>query len=300
MSTDFKDAKKPFGATFPERAIDGTGLYAEIEPLLDGKLMQRRFLFGIPLISPMTKEKLGVEDLEDFVKRGMARFQMDSKALVQTKLLRHRLPFDVNLYKQYMALEIPYKPIRRVLRVAICSASYAGVLDKLGQPEANKEFPSGGELYKIPSEWIESGNQHRGLINVVPLGVLFSGASMGFDSQAAAVSGQALLMIIGAMGWLPAFWTVEAETGLMNEDGMVPVIVNEAIGSASAIYACDILLPLFRTASQSMSVDSLSQSVNDRMIELLQDKRNTLEVRYKEIIKQLKVMFGNAFFTSNI
>jgi hypothetical protein len=67
MATDFKDSKKPFGATFPERAIDGTGLYAEIEPLLDGKTMQRRYLFGIPLISPMTKEKLSNEDFEDFV-----------------------------------------------------------------------------------------------------------------------------------------------------------------------------------------------------------------------------------------
>jgi hypothetical protein len=49
-----------------------------------------------------------------------------------------------------------------------------------------------------------------------------------------------------------------------------------------------------------MSIDGLSQSVNDRMIELLQDKRNTLEARYKEIIKQLKVLFGNSFFTSNV
>lgn len=300
MATDFSNAKKPTGAVFPERAIDGTGLYAELEPLIDGKTMARRFLFGIPLVSPLTKEKLNSDDLEDFVKRGMARFQMESKALVQTKILRHRLPFDPNLYRQYMALEIPHKPIRKVLRLAICSASYAGVLDSLGQPEADKDFPSGGELYRIPAEWIETGNQHRGLLNVIPLGVLFSGGGMGFETQSAALSGQALLQIIGATGWLPAFWTVEVATGLMCEDGSVPVIVNEAIGSAAALYAIDLLLPLFRTASQSMSIDGLNQSISDRMIELLQDKRTTLEGRYKEIIKHLKVLFGNAFFTSNV
>lgn len=301
MATNFNDpknpAKKPTGAVFPERAIDGTGLYAELEPLLDGKTMQRRFLFGIPLISPITKEKLTNEDLEDFVKRGMARFQMDSKALVQTKVLRHRLPFDPNLYNQHIFIEVPFKPVRRVLRLAIVSSNYRDVTDADGNLEANKQFPSGGNIYTIPNDWVEMGNAVRGYINVNPLSPAFT--ALG-TASATGAAGATILQFIGQQGWVPAYWTLECETGLMCEDGSLPVIVNEAIGSAAAIYAVDLLLPLFRTASQSMSVDNLSQSINDRMIELLQDKRNTLETRYKEIIKQLKVMFGNSFFSSNV
>lgn len=302
MATDFNDpnnpAKKPTGAVFPERAIDGTGLYAEIEPMLDGKTMARRFLFGIPLVSPLTKEKLTPEDLEDFIKRGMARFQLDSKALVQTKVLRHRMPFDPNLYNQHIFVEVPFKPIRRVIRLAICSSSYRDVVDeKTGQPEGNKTYPSGGSIYTIPNDWVEMGNAVRGYINVNPLSPAFT--ALG-TAQATGAAGATILQFIGQQGWVPAYWTVECETGLMCEDGKLPVVVNEAIGSAAALFAIDLLLPLFRTASQSMSIDGLSQSINDRMIELLQDKRNVLEARYKEIVKQLKTMFGNNLFSSNV
>jgi hypothetical protein len=411
MAHDFKHSKKPTGATFPERTIDGTGFYDECEPLIDGATMARSYLFGIPLISPLTKEKLTQADLENFIKRGIGRFQMEAKATVATRIVRHRMPFDPALYSQYIALEIPFKPIRRVTRVAICSASYAGQVDwgkddidifyedsiewhrrfenawhretpygigaivtwngknyssaiganATNQPDISpaawtevewdghwsaastyqigaivkygdhkyvsqmvgntnnvpiatpqwwqiakkhhrhdERFPSGSELYNMPLEWIEMGNATRGLLNVVPLGVIFSGGGLGFEAQAGSLTGSALLQVIGAHGWLPAFWTVECETGLSDEEGMVPVIVNEAIGSAAALYAIDLLLPLFRVASQSMSVDSLSQSVTDRMIELLQDKRETLEKRYNLIIKHLKTMFGNNFFTSNV
>jgi hypothetical protein len=297
MSTDFKDAKKPVAAVYPERVIDGTGMYAELEPLISGEVLKRRFLFGIPLVSPLTKEKLTNADMEDFILRGKARFQTESKAIVETKLLRHRLPFDPNLYNQHIFLEIPMKPIRRVLRLAICSASYTDVTDENGVLEATKRFPSGGEIYRIPPEWIDTSNATRGYLNVNPLSPAFTAIG---TASAVGAAGATILQFIGQQGWVPAYWTVECETGLSCENGTVPVIVNEAIGAAAAIYACDILLPLFRTASQSMSIDGLSQSVNDRMIELLQDKRNTLEARYSTIIKHLKTMFGNNLISSNV
>lgn len=302
MATDFNDpsnpAKKPTGAVFPERAIDGTGLYAELEPMLDGKTMARRFLFGIPLISPLTKEKLTPEDLEDFIKRGLAKFQLDAKCLVQTKVLRHRLPFDPNLYNQHIFCELPFKPVRRVIRLAICSSSYREVFDDKNEVlESTKQFPSGGNIYTIPNDWIEMGNAVRGYINVNPLSPAFT--ALG-TAQATGAAGATILQFIGQQGWVPAYWTCEVETGLMCADGTLPVVVNEAIGSMAAMFACDLLLPLFRTASQSMSIDGLSQSVNDRMIELLQDKRQTLDQRYKDIVKQLKTMFGNNLFSSNV
>jgi hypothetical protein len=412
MATNMKKSKLPTGAIFPERAIDGTGIYDELEPLIDGETMARSYLFGIPLVSPITKERLGPKDLNNFVKRGMARFQLEVKAQVQTKLVRHRMPFDPELYKQYIALEIPFKPIRRVTRVAICSASYAGQIDwgpddvqyqlptddsltyfpiqnnwqgqtayglgaivtwngfsysSLQGANANNQpdtspawwsvaqwdgdwspvttygvgaivtylaqkyvsqlpsnignlpnsspqfwsvatvkspidprFPSGAEIYNLPLEWLEMGNATRGLLNVVPLGIIFSGGGLGFEAQAGSLTGSALLQVIGAQGWLPAFWTVECETGLMDAEGQVPVIVNEAIGIASALYAIDVLLPLFRVASQSMSVDNLSQSVQDRIIDIMERKQETLEKRYSMIVKHLKTMFGNNFFTSNV
>jgi hypothetical protein len=301
MATNFDNpnnpAKKPTGAVYPERAIDGTGIYAELEPLLDGKTFARRFLFGIPLISPLTKEKLGPDDMEDLVKRALGKFQTDSKALVQTKVLRHRLPFDPNLYNQHIFCELPFKPVRRILRLAICSSSYTAQFDDQGNPLGDAKFPTGGNIYTIPNEWIEMGNAVRGYINVNPLSPAFT--ALG-TAQATGAAGATILQFIGQQGWVPAYWTCEAETGLMCEDGSVPVIVNEAIGSMAAIYAIEMLLPLFRYASQSMAIDGLSQSLSHQMINILQMKLEYLTTRYKEIIKQLKTMFGNNLFSSNV
>lgn len=301
MSTNFNDpknpAKKPTGAVYPERAIDGTGLYAELEPLLDGKTFERRFLFGIPKVSPVTKEKLEKADFEDFIKRGLAKFQLDSKALVQTKILRHRLPFDPNLYNQHIFCEIPFKPIRRVLRLAICSSSYRDQYDDDGVPLGAAKYPTGGAIYTIPNDWIEMGNAVRGYLNVNPLSPAFT--ALG-TSAATGAAGATILQFIGQQGWVPAYWTCEVETGLMCEDGSVPVIVNEAIGSAAAILAIETLLPLFRFASQSMGIDGLNQSISDQVIQILQARLEILNQRYKDIIKQLKTMFGNNLFSSNV
>lgn len=301
MATDFNDpknpAKKPTGAVFPERAIDGSGIYAELEPLMTGAVLQRRYLFGIPLISPLTKEKLNDRDLDDFVKRGMAKFQLDSKALVQTKILRHRLPFDPNLYNQHIFCELPFKPVRRILRLAICSSSYRDQFDDNGVPLGDAKYPTGGAIYTIPNDWIEMGNAVRGYINVNPLSPAFTAIG---TASATGAAGATILQFIGQQGWVPAYWTCEAETGLMCEDGSIPVIVNEAIGSAAAIYAIETLLPLFRHASQSMSIDGLSQSISDNIIQILQARLDLMEKRYRDIIKQLKTMFGNNLFSSNV
>lgn len=291
MSQDFTGSKKATGSVFPERAIDATGGFNRIEPLLDGKVLRKRFMFGLPLQSPITKERLTDEDLMDYVTRASTQLEADAQIDIQPVVRRHRLAFDPNLYAQNIWCEVPIKPVLEVLRLAICSASYSNT------PQQNDQYPSGAEIYRIPNEWVDMSYASRGSLFVNPINPAFSAIG---TSTAVAASGATILQFIGQQGWVPAYWTLECLHGFCSKDGNVPVFINECIGAKAAVMIIDNLLPLYRIASQSMGIDGLSQSVNDLSYQLLQTKRQTMEETYKANVKRLKTMVGNNFIASNV
>jgi hypothetical protein len=297
MSTNFTKAKKGTGGIYPERAIDSVGPIDRYEPLIDAKTLKERYFFGVPMTSPITGEKITNKMLSDVIKRGMNMFELESQLDVLPTVRRHRLSFDPNLYYQNIFLEVPNKPIKKVIRLAICSSNYTDILDDEGNPEANKQFPSGGRIYEIPKEWIEMGNAARGYINVNPISPAFTAIG---TATAVPAAGATILQFIGQQGWVPAYWTVEVLHGMMGDQGDVPVIINEAIGAKAAMLLIDNLLPLFRNVSQSMGADGLSQSISDNMLQLLQTKRDLAEKEYIKIIQRLKSLYGNKLFSSNV
>lgn len=307
MSSNFTKAKKPVSGVYPEKAVDATGQIDRYEPLIDGKTLKERYFFGVPMISPITGEKITNKMLNDVIKRGMNMFELESQLDVMPVIRRHRLAFDPNLYYQNIFIEIPNKPVRKVMRLAICSANYtdintiesqAGAEGLPGGSSQNSlRYPSGGEIYEIPKEWIEMGNASRGYINVNPISPAFTAIG---TATAVPAAGATILQFIGQQGWVPAYWTVEILHGMQSEDGTVPVILNEAVGAKAAMLLIDNLLPLFRNVSQSMGADGLSQSVNDNMLQLLQTKRDLAEKEYIKIIQRLKALYGNKLFSSNV
>ena len=291
MSTDIKDAKKGTGSIFPERVIDATGSMPRIEAMLDGTKFRKRFFFGIPTVSPITKEKLTDTDLDDYIVRAMSQFELDTKLNIMPVIKRHRLPFDPNLYQSNIYMEIPDKPVQKVIRMAICSASYSNT------PQINDQYPSGAEIYKIPNEWIDMSYAIRGTLFVNPINPAFSAIG---TSTAVAAGGATILAFIGVQGWVPAYWTIECVQGFCTEEGNVPVVINECIGAKAGVMLIDNLLPLYRVASQSMGVDGLSQSVNDMAYQLLQTKRQFLMESYDKNVKKLKTLTANNIFVSNV
>jgi hypothetical protein len=293
VSQDFKNAKRGTGSIFPEKVIDAGGGVKRVEALLSGKQLRQRFMFGLPLASPLTKEKLSDEDLNDYVVRAVNQVELDCKMEISPVVRRHRLAFDPNTYLQFIYLEIPNKPIQKVLRLAICSASYTDT----GEPNQSAQYPSGAEIYKIPSEWIEMGNAPRGILNVNPINPAFSAIG---TSTSIAASGATILQFIGQQGWVPAYWTVECLHGFCTEEGEVPVIINELIGEKASMMLIRNLLPLYRFASQSLGLDGLSQSINDMAYQLLQNKYDMLEKSYEANVKKIKTITGNNLFSSNV
>jgi hypothetical protein len=273
--------------------------------------------------------------IRDYIKRGMNEFESDTKTFLQPVIIRQRLPFDPQLYNANMWFEFPQKPIYRVLRCAICSASYTDQEGGINtnptevynpdtrRPEqnygeeardngyrrhkndrgprninsGNAPYPSGDEIFQIPNEWIDTSYASHGKIFVNPINPAFSAIG---TSSAVAAAGATILTFIGQQGWVPAYWTLECAVGFCSEDGDIPVFVNEAIGQRTAIMLLDNLIPLFRIASQSLGIDGLSQSVSDMEYQLLTQKRDKLAEDYKLSVKKIKTLTANTMFVSNI
>lgn len=292
MSKDLKNAKKGTGSIHPEGAIDAVGL-KRVESLITAERVVSRFLGGIALIYPTTKQKITSEDINDAINRAANLMEAESQIDVQPIIRRIRLPFDPYLYQANIWIEVPYKPVQKVLRLAICSASYQDTSTE----NQNAQYPSGGEIYKIPNEWVDLSYAAKGKIFVNPINPAFTALGTG-----TAVSGQAgaILQFIGQTGWTPAYWTAEVITGFCTEDGQVPVIINEMLGMKAAILLIDNLIPSYKIASQSLGIDGLSQSVNDLTYQLLQQKRQQLDADLHKLVNRIKMISGNTFFVSNV
>lgn len=292
---DFSDpiqVKKATGSVYPISVYDAAGGPDRVEHLLTPKMLRERFLFGLPLVSPLDpKQKITDPMLRDFIKRAINMVELDVKTTISPALHRVRLPFDQRLYYNNIWCEVPYKPINRLIRLAICSASYVD-----GGHE-NDRYPSGNQIYAIPSQWVDMSYAAQGKIFVNPINPAFT--AVGF-TEAAASSGATILQFIGIQGFVPAYWTLEVEVGFCSQEGNVPVVVNEAVGAKAAILLLDNLIPLFRISSQSLNIDGQGQSTTDDLQRLLKQKRDDLVAAYKEQTKALKMYIGATMFASNI
>lgn len=309
-------SQRPYGSAAPNGAYDAAGGLERTEKLLTAALLKERFLFGVPLISPTTQEKVTPRSLKDYIKRAMNQFELDTKTSIQPVMMRQRMPFDPQLYNANMWFEFPFKPILRVKRCAICSASYTDQQggnntnpDEIIDPDTKQPispynwnsgrapYPTGDEIFRIPNDWIDTSYASHGKIFVNPINPAFSAIG---TSSAVAAAGATILTFIGQQGWVPAYWTLECLVGFCSEDGDVPVYVNEAIGQKAAIMLLDNLIPLFRIASQSLGIDGLSQSVSDLQYQLLTQKRDKLKEDYDASVKKIKQMTASSLFVSNI
>lgn len=291
MSTDLSNAKRLTGSIWPEATYDASSGLKRVEKFLTPEMLIQRFLWGFPLVSPITKQKVTPEDLLDYITRAANLFESDAKVEVSPVMKRVRAPFDPNLYEKDIWIECPYKPIQKVNSMYLASASYVNT------PQQNDQYPSGAQIYVIPNEWIDTSYAVKGKVFVNPINPAFAAIGTG---QAAASAGASILQFVGLMGWVPAFWTLEVLVGLCTEDGQTPALVNEAVGRKAAILLMTNLYPLYKVVSSGLGIDGMSQSVSDQTANFLQQKIAQLTEEYKVIIKQIKVVCGVTGIVSNV
>jgi hypothetical protein len=293
---DLRKAKKPINATYPLNTIDSAKTFETLEPLLTPTQFKQRFLFGIPTTAPLTGEKLGNADFKDFIKRAVNLVETDSKIDIQARIKRVRLPFHSQDYRNFIHLEIPHKPIRKIVGLTISAATQQGSVNEDDEDDSTSQFPNGMRLYKFPLEWLDFN--HLGTISVNPFSPAFS--AVGIDTGVTPATSP-LTAFLGQLRFTPGFWNVTVLTGVACEEtGNIPVVFNEMIGMKAAMLAIDNLIPLFRVSSQSLGIDGLSQSVNDNLYQLLTNKRQQLDNDYKNLLTTLKTQYSQRFFMTSV
>ena len=272
---DYSNSKKdPNGpGIYPNNAIDAAS-FRRMEPLLTPETFISRFMFGIPLRSPITKQTLTNEQITDFINRSANAFELEAQVDVFPVQRKKRLPYQIDLYREFIYTELPNKPIQSVEQMAIVSS--------------NNEM-----IYRIPPEWIDTANFIDGRINVVPLSPAFNSVVQPGSSSV----GGAFLVLIGFQEWYPAYWELKYTSGL-SSDGRLPTVINEAIGLRAAIMILNTLIPQFQLSSYSLGIDGVSQSQTNQAPQLYAQIRDQYQVQYDKIVQRIKMMYNNTMLVS--
>ena len=107
------------------------------------------------------------------------------------------------------------------------------------------------------------------------------------------------LNILGQKPWVPAFWGIEYTTGFQN--GQVPVIVNDLIGTIAAQRVLSMLAATYaRSNSTSLSIDGMSQSISTPGPQVFKVRLDELAEQRKLLTNKVKKLFQQKFIVGNI
>ena len=262
---------------YPVRANETSKNFKRCEPLLTETLLVERFLFGIPLVSPITKQKITKKQLKDHIVRAINEVETDFRIDIMPVEYNEHLPFDRSEYDAWIRIALPQKPVSTILEMAIKTADDQNI-------------------YTIPPEWIDTVNLVRGVINVVPLNSALGQSTITGGGQA--FGGSIFITAFGGFPWVPALWFISYITGF--EEGQVPVIVNEAIGIYAAVELLSSLQAQYSQQSASLSYDGISQATSSPGPKRYQDRIDFLQAKLKKIEGKLKMKYGHRIFSNNV
>jgi hypothetical protein len=265
---------KSYGtAMYPVHALQTSGLLQRVEPFLTPEQLRSRFLKGIPLTF-LNGDTFSDADLKDRIYLAQNEAELRLRTTLTRELRQEKLAFKQEDYKAYIFLVAEQKPLCTIHQLAIVGA------DK-------------NNIFEIPPEWIETSNFTKGIINVIPLL-----AAYGVNSVQGAVgnAGIAFLTVIDGLNWVPAYWQIRYTSGLSNQEGSVPALVNEYVGCIAAIAILSEIAATFIYSSQSQTQDGISQSSSGPGPRVYTPRIEDLTAKMNDLEKKLKGIFSNKFF----
>jgi len=275
--SNFSQTKNFGTAIYPVHAENTSGLMRRCEPFLTPEALVSRFLKGIPLRF-RNGDKFTPDELKDRIHLAMNEVELLLGTVITREQFKDKVPFDYNLYKAYIHIMAPTRPVISLEHLAIVSSD-------------------GNNIFEIPPTWVETANFSKGLVNVIPLL-----AAYGVNSVQGAVgnAGIAFLTVIDGLNWVPAYWQINYTAGLSTKEGNVPVPVNELIGTVAAIAILSEIAPNNVWNSQSQTQDGISQSSSGPGPRVYELRIAELEKKKEDLVKKLKAIFSTRYFLGNI
>lgn len=277
---NFKYTKSYGTSMYPVHALQTSGLLKRIEPFLTPEQLRSRFLKGIPLVFA-NGDAFSDDDFKDRINLAQNQAEINLKVTITRELRQEKLPFKSQDYKAYMHMKAEQGPICSIHQLAIVSA------DK-------------NNVFEIPANWIETANFSKSIINVIPIMAAYGVNSVqGAGGNASNGSGVAFLSMLDGMNWVPAYWQIQYTSGLSNQEGAVPVVVNEYIGALAAIDILSQIAATFIYNSQSQTQDGISQSSSGPGPRIYLTRIEDLEKKKTALEKKLKTILSQNFYVGN-
>lgn len=278
---DYENSRSALGAVWPQAAI--ASVWDRLEPLISPQQVRDRFLFGIPLVSalpdPITRTVQRVTDelIADRIVSALAEVEASAKITIMPTQFDERHDFDKVEFEHFGHFKTQQRPVASVEALSI-------------------QAPDGTSFFTVPKAWVEGGHLHKGQINILPL----SPAAATFSLGGIAGGPAALIFLthLARVGSIPAYWTVRYTAGFPN--GLLPRLVNDAIGAQTAISLLSQLSATFTKNSQSLGIDGLSQSTSgpgpQQYVQLIKDLQDKLD----KIVGTIRAKTGTKLFVGTV
>lgn len=272
----YNSSAKPTTKAFPKDAFDSSSLFDRVEPLLTPELLVSRYLKNIPGIDTYSSD-----ELKDQINLAMNEIEVVAGIHLQKIQKKERIPYDNALYKSFIHIKLNSKPVLSVEKITV-------------------ESTDGQEIYNMPLTWLETGYFKTGQLNILPIMTTF-----GSPSNAGIVSGApsgALIFLQSMINFqfVPGFWSVTYTTGISQDEGTMPIPVNELIGVTTAINILSSLSALNIYNSQSLSQDGISQSSSSQGPAIFNNRIEQLEAKKQLLMGNLRKVFHSKVFLTNI
>lgn len=281
---DDSKLKPTVGAVYPFQVLESA--WNRVEPLLTPDKLKSRFLFGIPLVSrfkdPISgKNQVMTDDiLQDYINRAVNVAEVETHLDIMPVERAEVHAWDRALYMSFGYFSLEHRPCSAIELLSV-------------QP------PSGGPVFIVPPEWIDTGALASGArIQIIPLLVALGISGTGVV-QATTAGAAVFLSLFSNRTYIPNFWQVKYISGF--NEGRIPTIVNDLIGTIAAIQVLSSLAATFaRTTSAALGVDGLSQSVGMPGPQIFMLRIQELEEQKKMLTNKLRTMYGQKLFSSSV
>ena len=216
-------------------------LLDRVEPLLTVKNLKDKWLFGVLPIIDEEGVELSDETLQSYIETAVSMLEHDLDIAITPREVCEEKDYFANDYYEWGFMQLNNIPV-----IEIVSMQVTYLRDAAGVPES---------VLDIPPNWVRF-REHDGLVRLVPNNKFPANLSVG-------ANGSWFPELFNRNSHVPQMWTVKYKHGF--KDGAIPVMINMAIGLLASIMAMNIAGDLklgSGIASQSLSIDGLSQSVN--------------------------------------
>jgi hypothetical protein len=215
------------------------------------------------------------------IKRAINRIELETMISIAPVEKQVALPFDMRLYLSFGKLQLPHRPVTRVIELAV-------------RPQSSPDSP----ILVISPTWLDTRQLLTGQLNLIPW--LASTSTAQTPVLLAPVMGSSgyLVSAFSSLPWVPSFWQVTYIAGF--DGGRVPVSINELIGITASIDILSELQATNRIQNYSVGIDSANQSVNGGGSQVYALRIKDLEEKRVALTSRIRKKFGTLFFVSNV